>query len=89
MLILNIGEFDARSHKAAEAARRAEKPLLLIQIDQALDATNSGIAAWLVANRISVVYVAGPREGVRPGATMAARRFFATLAATQRTAAPS
>ena len=79
MLVVNFGELDGWSAKTIDLASHANKPLLLLQIDQRASAAAAQAADWLEANRIAVLYVAGPREAVRPGATRAAMRFLADL----------
>ncbi len=46
-------------------ARRAGKPVLVVDLDRAASAAE--VRAWVVANAIRVLNVAGPRESEAPG----------------------
>ena len=64
-LILTLGAFDGGATMAAQAASRAGKPCLMVDLDAA-DAIES-VRAWLREIAPGVLNIAGPRESKRPG----------------------
>lgn len=80
-LILNLGAIDGGTLLTENICRRGGKPHLLIQLD--VGRTNDEVArarAWLQANNVATLNVAGPRVTKRPGAYQAARQFLSLLA---------
>jgi hypothetical protein len=78
-LILNLGELRGGSALTLERARRARKPHRCI--DLACEPDVVGARAWLIAQRIRVLNVAGPRESEHPGIHAQAVRFLRRLLA--------
>lgn len=66
-LILNLGELDGGTLKTKEFAEKANKPCLLVQLDQPGHQTPQDITTWLQKHTIHILNVAGPRESKRPG----------------------
>ena len=66
-LILNTGELTGGTLATKTMAERYGKPVLVVQLDQADDASTDDVRHWLQRNLINVLNIAGPREGKRPG----------------------
>lgn len=67
-LILNVGELDGGTLQTVQFAERMGKPHLVVQLDQCVpDESAERITEWLIAGRINILNVAGPREEKRPG----------------------
>lgn len=59
-LILNVGELTGGTAYTVEVAREAQKPFLIVALDQSPDAQE--VIDWIEQNNIHVLNVAGPRE---------------------------
>jgi hypothetical protein len=67
-LMVNFGPLDGGTLTTAGIVRSLAKPLILIQLDMlSADTAAARLAAWLGAERIGTLNVAGPRESKRPG----------------------
>ncbi|RFC31944.1 MAG: putative molybdenum carrier [Candidatus Nitrotoga sp. MKT] len=67
-LIVNLGELDGGSLQTQRFAKLHGKPCLVIQAEgKILHESAKQILAWLRANRIMTLNVAGPRESKRTG----------------------
>ena len=67
-LIVNLGELDGGSLQTQRFAELHGKPCLVVQVEEKMLPESAGqILAWLRANRIMTLNVAGPRESKRPG----------------------
>lgn len=67
-LIVNLGELDGGSLQTQRFAELHGKSCLVIQAEgEMLHESAEQILAWLRANRIMTLNVAGPRESKRPG----------------------
>lgn len=64
-LILSSGEMRGGTALTAREARGQRRPLLVVNLDGTPDPDR--IRAWLIANRVRVLNVAGPRESEREG----------------------
>ena len=80
-LILNLGALDGGTLLTAEVCRRRQKPCLVIQLDsEPIGIEVARTRAWLRANDVRTLNIAGPRESTRPGSYAAARNFLVRLA---------
>ena len=76
-LILNRGPLEGGTLLTRDYAMRVlGKPVRVVQLDGA-DPGVAAARAWLEANRVRVLNVAGPREGSRPGIYAEARAWLA------------
>lgn len=68
-LILNLGEFDGGTMSTERFTDKLAKPCLTIQLDSpgSIEHKVHCIRAWIEANQIKTLNVAGPRESKRPG----------------------
>ena len=67
-LVVNLGDLDGGSLQTQRFAELHGKPCLVIQAEEKLlRASAEQTLAWLRANRIMTLNVAGPRESKRPG----------------------
>lgn len=66
-LILCHGKPSGGTLLTANLAKRHNKPLLVVNLDELNDETYTAVFAWLAANRVSTLNVAGPRESQSPG----------------------
>lgn len=67
-LVVNLGDLDGGSLQTQRFAELHGKPCLVIQAEEGgLDVLAEQILAWLRANQIMTLNVAGPRESKRPG----------------------
>src|SRR5262249_25554102 len=73
-LVLSCGPVTGGTALAVREARRREKPLLVLDLDQY--PPPSGGRAWARAYRVRVLNVAGPRESSCPGVHRRAVRFL-------------
>lgn len=78
-LILNLGEFDGGSEQTRRFAERLQKPVRVVQLDDAAIVREDAAAAtlrWLEQHTVAVLNVAGPRESKRPGIYAVARAYL-------------
>jgi hypothetical protein len=80
MLVLNLGVLDGWTDRAVRICRREKKPVLVVQIENVDESVPGAVRSWLLSHQVRVLYVAGPREGKRPGITTATARFLESLA---------
>ena len=73
-LVLSCGRVRGGTALAVKEARRRDRPLLVLDLNQ--DPRPSAVRAWARAHRIHVLNVAGPRESSCPGAHARAVRFL-------------
>ena len=66
-------------------ARELERPCLVVPPDAADPATLARVRAWLAANDVEILNVAGPRESGAPGVHALAAAFLRALLATPAT----
>ncbi|HRX70986.1 MAG: putative molybdenum carrier protein [Candidatus Competibacteraceae bacterium] len=64
-LILNRGKMEGGTALTADLARQIGKPCLIVALEEGIEPAT--FQDWLVANSITVLNVAGPRESKRPG----------------------
>lgn len=76
-LILTRGTPSGGTATTIEAAHTLEKPLYVIDLDESTDVEPA--AAWVRANDVAVLNVAGPRESSAPGIYEEARAFVTAL----------
>ena len=76
-LILNRGQLDGGTALTVKLARQMGKPCLIVALEEGIE--QEAFQAWLDANQIAVLNVAGPRESKRPGVYDAACRCLASL----------
>lgn len=76
-LILYCGSLAGGTQLTAQLAGQLHKPLLLVDLGN--PAPVEEIRAWLSANHIATVNIAGPRESKNPGIYQEARRLLHTL----------
>ena len=81
VLIVNLGWSRTNTKMAAQYARQAGKPYLLVKLEQGIDPVTFG--RWLTDQQIAVLYVTGPREQQKPGVHAAASRFLSYLLGSQ------
>lgn len=77
MLILNCGPLDGGTALTVELARQMGKPYWVIALEDETD--QAAFHAWLDANQINTLNVAGPRESKRQGVYDAACRCLESL----------
>jgi hypothetical protein len=73
-LVLTSGRPIGGTALTIRLARRLGRPLLVVDLDAAAEATLVG--RWIERQRIGTLNVAGPRESQRPGIQRQARRFL-------------
>lgn len=82
-LILTAGAMGGGTALTARAAERAKKPMHIVDLDVSTSTTDA--LAWMAAEGIQTVNVAGPRESNAPGvydrATSFLHEFFSALLA--------
>ena len=67
-LVLNLGELADGSLLTLEYAERIGRPALAVALEEGdADAQGHEVLAWLEANDIQALNIAGPREAKRPG----------------------
>ncbi len=76
-LILNRGQLDGGTALTVKLARQMGKPCLIVALEEGIE--QEAFQAWLDANQIAVLNVAGPRESKRPGVYDAACRCLGAL----------
>ncbi|MDG2308410.1 MAG: putative molybdenum carrier protein [Candidatus Binatia bacterium] len=76
-LILVAGPLTGGTALTARAAKQAAKPLLVVDLDEGEDAAPT--LAWLVAQKVGVLNVAGPRESRSSGIYERTAAFLRTL----------
>ena len=76
-LILCRGAPTGGTELTCKLARRYEKPLLVVDLDESTPL--STVQRWLETHQISILNVAGPRESQCPGITAAAEEFVKRL----------
>ena len=76
-LILNLGKLDGGTALTVKLARQIGKPCLIVALEEGIEPT--AFRAWLDANHITALNVAGPRESKRPGVYAATVRCLETL----------
>ena len=76
-LVLNRGPLAGGTAQTVEIAARLQKPHLMVDLERPLACEI--IHAWLRANRIGVLNVAGPRESKAPGISAQAHQFLRAL----------
>ncbi|HPE73590.1 MAG TPA: putative molybdenum carrier protein [Candidatus Competibacter sp.] len=76
-LILNRGKMEGGTALTADLARQIGKPCLIVALEEGIEPAT--FQDWLVANSITVLNVAGPRESKRPGVYAAAARCLRAL----------
>jgi hypothetical protein len=76
-LILNLGKLDGGTALTAKLAQQIGKPHLVVALEDGIALTT--FRAWLEANQIAVLNIAGPRESKRPGVYDAACRCLESL----------
>lgn len=81
-LILTRGALSGGSAYTARVVRQLKKPLLVVDLDARPRVAY--VRAWLAANTVRVLNVAGPRESKAPGIYRQARRFLLRLCAPGR-----
>lgn len=69
-LILNVGKLEGGTALTADLARQIGKPCLIVASEEGIEPAT--FQNWLVANSITVLNVAGPRESKQPGIYAAA-----------------
>lgn len=75
-LVFNLGELDGGTLLTVAYAGQRGKPCLLVQLDAPGHPDAAAVRAWLEANAIRVLNVAGPRESKRPGIYVGTRGFL-------------
>ena len=78
-LVLTRGTPTGGTAFTVDLALELGKPLLIVDLAATNDA--APVAAWLRANDVAVLNVAGPRESTAPGVYADARRFVADVLA--------
>ncbi len=73
-LVLTVGEPTGGTALTLDYAVQLKRPWLLIDLD--LEPDHSRLIAWLEAEGIHTLNVAGPRESTLPGVYAKARRFL-------------
>ena len=76
-LILNRGPLAGGTAQTVETAARLNKPHLMVDLERPL--AREIIHAWLRANHIRVLNIAGPRESKVPGISAQAHQFLRAL----------
>ena len=76
-LILNLGALDGGTALTVAHARQIGQPCLVVALEAGIE--QAAFRAWLAANHITVLNVAGPRESQRPGVHAAAYRCLEAL----------
>lgn len=76
-LVLTRGDPTGGTAYTLAIARRARKPYLLVDLDQAPIVEQ--VRVWLAAQRVESLNVAGPRESMQPGIYAQARAFLQRL----------
>jgi hypothetical protein len=66
-LIINFGELAGGTAATAEYAKRVQKPLLIIQLEEPLKHSRDVVRQWIVRHAIQTLNVAGPHESKCPG----------------------
>jgi Circularly permutated YpsA SLOG family len=80
-LVLNAGVLEAGTRLTVSICERARKPVHIVQLaDVTPERDVERVRAWLQANRVAVLNIAGPRESKRPGIYQRARDFLVQLA---------
>ena len=64
-LILNAGKLDGGTKLTVKLARTMKKPLLAIDVNRGFD--HQLIRNWILAHKIKILNIAGPRESKHPG----------------------
>ena len=75
-LVFNLGALDGGTLLTVAYATQRGKPCLLVQLDDSRHPDVAAVRAWLAANAIRVLNVAGPRESKRPGIYGGVRGFL-------------
>jgi hypothetical protein len=73
-LVLNMGRLTEGTKATVDYAVQHGKPFLVLQLDRAPG--QEEVLAWLEANRIATLNVAGPRESKHPGIYQLALEFL-------------
>ena len=73
-LIVTIGTLSGGTKLTAEYAQRHRKPFLIVQLDTSVDLKEVG--AWIIANKIQTMNIAGPRESENKGGSYARSSVF-------------
>lgn len=81
-LVLNSGELADGTALTADLARLHRKPVLVAQLESDPDPVD--VASWIIAQRVRVLNIAGPRESKRPGVYGAALHFLRRLLDNER-----
>lgn len=78
-LILNLGDLADGTRLTVDLAQKYCKPHYVVQLEE--EADPAAAAAWLRAQGVRILNVAGPRESKRPGVYACALRFMERLLA--------
>lgn len=65
-LILNVGDLDGGTLATFKFAQQLNKPIYVVQVDDADESEVVAVIHWLQVNNIAMLNVAGPRESKRP-----------------------
>ncbi|MBI3463526.1 MAG: putative molybdenum carrier protein [Planctomycetes bacterium] len=76
-MILCRGPLSGGTKLTEKLARRHAKPCLIVDLDE--PPASDTIHAWLAANRVSILNIAGPRESQSPGIQEGARDYLLAL----------
>lgn len=79
-LILNAGELDGGTALTERFAIDQRKPHTMVQLDSLRHDDAARVHAWLAANAVRTLNVAGPRESKRPGVYRLAYAFLDDVA---------
>lgn len=79
-LVLTVGRPSGGTAHTIECARELARPYFVLDL-HATPAERRRVEAWLAANRIRTLNVAGPRESKAPGVYQLAKEYLKTLLA--------
>jgi Circularly permutated YpsA SLOG family len=80
-LIVNLGELEGGSLQTLRFAEKHQKPCLVLQLDEGVHGEEvARVLAWLRAEPIRTLNIAGPRESERPGIYQRTQEFLNRLA---------
>ena len=77
-LVLTVGRPSGGTAHTIECARELARPYFVLDL-HASDAELRRVTAWLAANRIRTLNVAGPRESKAPGVYRLAKEYLMSL----------
>lgn len=84
-LIFNSGELEGGTLRTVRFAETHRKPCLVLQLDEGICLEDiARVLAWLRAESIRTLNIAGPRESERPGTYERTQEFLSGLANYQR-----